>query len=42
MQPVATDDNVFRNNLADNTEHDNGIFQLLHDIYMEGRFLSAK
>ena len=38
-QPVATDDDVFRNMLADDTEHENSISQLLRGI--EGGFLSA-
>ena len=31
-QPVATVNDVFRNILADNTEHDDGISQLLHNV----------
>jgi len=31
-QPVATNSDVFRNTLADNTEHDDGLSQLLRDI----------
>jgi hypothetical protein len=37
---VATDDDVFRNTLADDTEHDGGISQLLRDV--EGGFHSAR
>jgi hypothetical protein len=40
MQPVGTNDDVFRNTLADNTEDDDGLSQMLRDV--EGRFLSAR
>ena len=32
MEPMATVNDVFRNTLADNTEDNNGISQLLHNV----------
>jgi hypothetical protein len=40
IQPVATNDDVFRNTLADGTEVDDGLAQMLRDV--EGRCLSAR
>jgi hypothetical protein len=39
-QPVATNDDVFGNTLADNTVDDDGLSHMLRDI--EGGFLCAK
>jgi hypothetical protein len=40
MQPMATNDDVFRNTLADDTVEDDGLSHMLCDV--EGRFLSAR
>ena len=39
-QPLATVNDVFRNTLADDTKHEDGISQLPHDV--ESGFLSDK
>ena len=40
MEPMATINDVFRNTLADDTEDDDGLPQMPHDV--QGRFLSVR